>query len=672
MVRWIGAVALTCLIASRAWSADAPAQVSQSTIPYPAPFFATMGLETAYDMVLRVPGFTFDDGSTVRGFADAAGNVLIDGQRPASKTDDLVAILRRIPASKIERIDLIRGGAPGIDMQGKAVVVNVIRKSDSGFTGAATLSTYKPGGLPFDPGIRLEGAWRDGDHILEASFFGARFHTNVQASGTHDVFDANGALQDRAHMNDTGPLYQYVGHISYEMPLLGGNFKINLLLEDQPSSVADIDNFAVAGVADERDHAGQKDAELGEHYQRDIAPGLGLELIGLEHIDKNRSASMFTTPGDIQDFALDSRGGETIARAILHWQPSATLRVDGGGEYAYNWLTTATRFTDNGSAIQVPAGDVRVTEKRSEAFAKATWQAFDTLSIEGQVRVEHSTIASTGDVVLSRPLTFIKPRLFVTWSPDADDQVRMRIEREVGQLDFSNFAANAALNGTGVVAGNPNLLPQRDWAFEIAYERHFGDSGVVSLTARHLMLQDVVDRVPVFGSSAVFDEPGNIGGGTENDLVLSATLPLDWMGLSRAQIRGLATWHFSRVTDPTTGGRRMISGQDPLDAEIHFTQDFPEWNLNWGVDVFPQYYNRLFRFDEVDSNRTSAEVSVFAEYKLRPDLSLRAAIDTGQVIYDVRRQVFTGPRNADPLQFTDLRHHEFGPITFFKIRKTFE
>jgi hypothetical protein len=677
-VHWISGPALACLIVSPALgagqpaSASAPAQTAQSTIPYPASFFATMGLETAYDVVLRVPGFTLDDGSAVRGFADAAGNVLIDGQRPASKTDDLISILKRIPASRVERIDLIRGRAPGIDMQGKTIVVNVIRKSDDGFSGAVTLETYKPQGLPFDPGVRLEGTWRDGDHILEASLYAARFHTNVQASGVHDIFGANGVLQDAAHMDDTGPGYQYTGHTSYETPLLGGTFKVNLLLEDQPSAVFDAENFAIAGRMVENDHTDQQDAELGEHYQRDLVPGLSLELLGLEHIDKNSATSAFMTLSDIQNFQLDSHGGETIGRAVLHWQPLVGLTVDGGGEFAYNWLSTITSFVDNGVSIQVPAADVLVQEKRGEIFAKATWQVLNSLAIEGQVRAEQSTISSAGDVVLSRPLTFIKPRLLATWSPNADDQVRLRVEREVGQLDFNNFVANAALNGTGVVAGNPNLLPQRDWAFELAYERHFWESGVVSLTVRHLMLQDVVDRVPVFAPSGTFDEPGNIGSGTEDDLVLSVDLPLDRIGLAHAELRGLATWRLSRVTDPTTGQRRMISGQDPLDAELHFTQDFPQWNLNWGIDLIPQYYNRLFRFDEIDTDRTSTEGTVFVEYKLRPDLSLHASVDTNEVIYDATRQVFIGARNIDPLQFTDFRRHRFGPITFFKIRKTFD
>ena len=87
-------------------------------------------------MIGRLPGFTFDDGNTARGFAGTAGNVLIYGGRPTSKTDDLQSILNCIPASDVERIELIRGGAPGIDMQGQIVVARVIRKKGSSTVGA--------------------------------------------------------------------------------------------------------------------------------------------------------------------------------------------------------------------------------------------------------------------------------------------------------------------------------------------------------------------------------------------------------------------------------------------------------------------------------------------------------------------------------------------------------
>jgi hypothetical protein len=644
---------------------------SQSVIAYPASFFASMGLDTAYDMVLRVPGFAFDDGSNVRGFAGAAGNALIDGERPASKTDDLIGILKRVPASNVERIDLIRGGAPGIDMQDKTVVVNVIRKKAGGFTGVVTAGVYKPANIPFDPNLKLEGRWDADGRVLEASLLAARGHDGSQAGGPRDIFGPNGQLLDSSATRSDVPNFQYLGTAAYEAPVLRGKLRVNLTLEDQPSQKHIVDDFKLAGREVETDRLDIGDAELGQHYERNLSATWKLEFLGLEHLNKTDANSTFNTATDHQVFVQNNHGGETIGRGILHWSASDDLNVDAGGEFAYNWLQAHTVFSENGTPIPIPAGNVFVSEKRGEVFATAVWRPLNSLSVQTGIRVEASTIASSGDVVLTKTLAFPKPRLVATWTPDTENQLRVRVEREVGQLDFKDFAANATLNSTGVTAGNPNLSPQRDWAFEAAYDRHFWTDGVISLTLRHLLLQDVVDRVPVFAPSGVFDQPGNIGSGRENDVVASFTLPLQRLGLEGATLRGAGTWRFSQVRDPTTGQHREISLQHPLDAEVHFAQDFPKWNLTWGVDTYFATIVRNVRFNEIDRTFNGIEDTVYVDYKPRPDLTLRIQTDLEQLVYDTQRQVFAGPRGANPLQFTDVQKRHFGPLLFFRLRKTF-
>ena len=116
-------------LAQAAAPAAAPATTPQQGLTsYPAAYFAGATTGTALDMVNRLPDFVLDTGSSVRGFEGAAGNVLVNGERPASKSDALDAILQRIPAAKVERIDVVRGGAPGIDMQGKTVIANLVLK----------------------------------------------------------------------------------------------------------------------------------------------------------------------------------------------------------------------------------------------------------------------------------------------------------------------------------------------------------------------------------------------------------------------------------------------------------------------------------------------------------------------------------------------------------------
>src|SRR5690606_30027606 len=78
-------------------------------------------------MVALLPAFTIAEGNAdVRGYSGVAGNVLIDGQRPAGKTDTLEAILKRLPAARVARIELIRAGTAGYDMQGYALLANII------------------------------------------------------------------------------------------------------------------------------------------------------------------------------------------------------------------------------------------------------------------------------------------------------------------------------------------------------------------------------------------------------------------------------------------------------------------------------------------------------------------------------------------------------------------
>src|SRR6185437_15390643 len=82
-----------------------------AALTYPASYFTGMELNTAHDMVTRLPGFVFiDTDTTKRGFAGSAGNVLVDGVRPASKTDTLSAVLDRIALSRVDHIEVIRGG----------------------------------------------------------------------------------------------------------------------------------------------------------------------------------------------------------------------------------------------------------------------------------------------------------------------------------------------------------------------------------------------------------------------------------------------------------------------------------------------------------------------------------------------------------------------------------
>src|SRR4051812_32188293 len=112
------------------------------TLAYPPAFFTAVRPGTALDMVGWLPGFAVEDTRDFRGLEGSTGNVLIDGKPPTSKTDTLLSILRRIPAERVERVDLIVGGAPGVNMRGRNVIANVVLKPAAQPQATVTAQTY--------------------------------------------------------------------------------------------------------------------------------------------------------------------------------------------------------------------------------------------------------------------------------------------------------------------------------------------------------------------------------------------------------------------------------------------------------------------------------------------------------------------------------------------------
>ena len=298
----------------------------------------------------------------------------------------------------------------------------------------------------------------------------------------------------------------------------------------------------------------------------------------------------------------------------------------------------------------LPAANVHVTEDRGEAFATGTWTITPKLTAELGLKVEASRIGSTGDVVSQRDFVFPKPRAALTWSPDAADQWRLRIEREVGQLDFDDFVANSGNISTGDVrAGNPQLTPQQDWVFEGAYERRFWGGGDATVTLRHYAYTDVIDRVPEFDSSGdEFDAPGNIGSGRQDELAFALTLPTDRLGLKRGLLTGQTTFRSSRVIDPTTGAPRPISQVHPNDWEAHFTQSIPRLKTTWGFDAYGQFEQVSYRFNEIDTDKLKTYLGLFAEYKPKADLVFRFEVKNATSRgLEHAREVYAGAPRSD-------------------------
>lgn len=656
---------------------------------YAADFFAVRQPKTARDMVDLLPGFTFSAGdNSRRGFAAAAGNVLIDGERPSDKQFTLDGVLSRVPADQVDHIEVIRDSCPGLDMLGQTVVANVVRKRQTGRALTVTASdAWLRDGRNL-PSATLEISKHfSGGQTLTGAVSLTRYAELAEGDGISVRRDAAGKMLQQSSVTSRAGGLTGFGFVNYATTLMGGQFSVNGSLVRTDYAFRETDRPDV-GATTHLDQdlggplGGQSRGELGANFSRSLGGKWTMQAQALANLRDQSYISRLTDGNSDQRFRADERGGEALARANLIYAASSRLSAQIALEGTFNWLHTSNSFRYNGFAIQLPNARANVTEARGQASAQLSWTATSRLKAEVALNLEHSRIASRADVRQRKALTYAKPRLALIFSPNAGNQLRLRVEREVGQLDFNNYVASSSLDIGGVHAGNVDIVPQRSWVFEAAYERHFWSSGDVSLTLRHSAITDSIDRILITSPSGpAFDAPGNIGSAMLDALIVSATLPLARFGIAHGELKVSGSFQRSRVRDPVSGAARSLTNILPAEYTISFRQDVPRWKMSWGASLATPCATSAttkgcekyeYRFNEIDYYAAQPAFNLFVEY--RPAASLTLRLEANNILAQQYRRVvklYGGPRSTSPLTYEEDRRLTSSPSVFFRVRKSF-
>lgn len=647
----------------RAAAAEAPD--TDVTVFEPQAFAASAPVN-ALDMVQRVPGFVLVTADPdVRGYVGAQGNVLIDGARPASKRDDLEDLLRRIPAASVARIERIRGGSGGIEMAGHPVVVNVVRRKAERLpvaieAGVAVADDWTR------PLVALEFGQRRGERVLELALSSQPELDDDTGAGSLRTQDADGAAVEDAATSTLRTLDAVEASGAWRQPAGAGELKLDGALRSlrDRESIETVYRAPAPASESVREDQDFRDAEFGARYRRELGPRTLLELMASQQLGWLELLSTEREGSGDERFAEDTDSGETLARLDLVQERSDALTMVAGLEGAYNFLDSTAELSEDGVPVEVPGSDVTLREQRAEASLGASWQPRPDWTVDGAFAVEASRIRQRGDSPLQRDFVYPKPRIAASWQARPQDRFRASLARSVGQLDFEDFVASAALD-TGVVsAGNAELEPDQTWRLAATWERSFWDDGALVVTLAHEAIDDVVDRVPITADGETFDAPGNIGDGTRDSASVELSASLDRLGLRGMRFASTILWRRSEVTDPTTGATREISDEAPREGELSLTQTLPAQRLAWGVSVSLAEVETSYRFDEVASEREGEAWSVYLERRFGDGWRLRA--EASELFgRDIRedRELYDGPRSEEPLDGRERREHRV-PLQF--------
>lgn len=631
---------------------------------YSADYFTPFNPVTAEDMVRRLPGFSFDGGDDRRGFAGTAGNVLINGERPSSKTP-LSEQLSRISARDVLRIDMRAGGGDGTDVGGQTMVADVrLRPRDATATNTFVLqaSRLDPSGS-INPLLVLTSGFKLGDTSFNLALQ-AQPSRRGRIEYDKETRNASGALVSRGPEFLQGSYWEYKlsGRASWKA---GESDAFNLNMQVTPSHDGRhtfSQTFNAAGTRTQVDDSKVTgdDAwalEAGGDWEHRLSPDASFKLIGLasgRHTGSSERYSTQFTAGGFRNTFISRGGdsGEYLARGVVTWKPAKQHAIDWGGEIALNFLDSAldVRVQTPLATINAtpPVANTRVEETRGEVFITDVWQAMDGVRVEAGLTLETSTITQSGDAAQERDFTYLKPRLGATWSVDANSQLRLLVERDVSQLDFSEFASAVSIFDGTIDLGNPNLEPERTWRSTLEWEQRFGPKGVITVSAFHDQVDAVQDQIPIAGLS---DGPGNLGDGTRTGARIDVTAPLDLIGLAGGELRLKGMAQDTRVTDPTTGQERRFSDEGDWSYSIDIRQALPDLKLAWGAlyersDEVDQYRLRELRTTGWDTG----SFDLYVETTAFAGLLVRLTVADILLPREIReRQFFTPDRGVSPL-----------------------
>ncbi|MEX0739619.1 MAG: TonB-dependent receptor [Pseudohongiella sp.] len=615
----LGLMAISLTNTSQLANADEIAQefadtgAEDSTVIYPASFFQPYNPISVNDMIDRIPGVSISDGGGGRGLG-SGGDLLINGQRLAGKSNSPRDQLRRIAAREVERIEIIRGTSSELAVRGSGQVVNVVlQDADTRASTSVEISSDRHSDGTLQPGASIS-------HSRQTGNFSALF--NLQADPQYnreqrletsytpglvptEIMDESKTRDRMAYEASTVMGYRMGQH----------RMQLNALYGTSDHPVDSVRQYRNPQTPDVIDHAEREPIdyvknnwELGGDYELEFDDGSNLLFLFVvnDETDNNireRFQNDAPQSSDAERKSLyiesNSRTRERIAQSTYSWSLSDVQDMQLGAERAQTILDSSLLIgRDVGTAAPSPQfGNLRpalglsnlgssVEEMRYEGFAVHNWTLNDRMTLESSLVYETSEISQSGALNQSRDFQFWRPSIDYRFNITSSLQLRATVARQVQQLSFANFSAtaNTSDNDKEADAGNPNLVPTQEIRYELTMEYRLpNDAGVVS---SRFFMRDLEDQIGRINASSNPDQPvsaaGNIGDAKRWGVYLDGSTRLGILGLPDAILSSSLYLFDSEVTNPILGSTERINGRGR--AELGFQHDIVNWNLNYGFD----------------------------------------------------------------------------------------
>ena len=633
----------------------------------------------ALDMLNRVPGFSVQNDNQGRGLGQAGTNVLINGQRISSKSQNIFDQLRRVTVENVEHIEIVDGATldlPGLSGQ----VANVVTRAGAISGRYEWRTIHRP--KYADP------SWWGGEFSVNGSTAGIEW----SAAYTHGtgrgggggwgfITDPDGEITEwrDVRIKFVGEFPRLSGSLSWN----GSNNQVaNLNVQYSNNSEEfsnDENRIPLSGTGSFRDFDNHGDGygyEVSGDYEFNLGPGT-LKLIGLESFNANEFGQISrliheddaATTGN--RFLGESERGERILRSEYRWDMlGGNWEVDL--EAAYNRFEQSSQFfnlLESGDFEEIPLPNAtgEVEEDRYEMIISYGRTLAEGLTLQLAAGAENSTLIQTGPGGLTREFWRPKGSMSLAWTPQEGLDLSLNIARRVGQLSFGDFLASVSLALNNANAGNVQLKPTLTTESTLQIKKSWGDWGSSNLRLYRRWLDDYIDIIPIDGGG---ESRGNIPEADLYGFNLTSTVNLDPVGWEGFRVDLNMTWEDSNVEDPLTGEGRSFSNFYDERYDLSFRHDIPGTQWAYGLGAQYNHVEPSYRLSQVAREYEGPTYSYgFIEHKdfygLTVNLQVFNLTDGRAVFY---RTVYDGMRTEGNVLFNEFRDLSVQPI--FRLQFT--
>lgn len=675
---------------------------SQSNTPapilvYQEEFFQSFEPQSVGDMLKRVSGVAFSsdigefEAPQLRGLAPQYTQVLINGQRIAGVSDDRVALVDRIPAALIERIEVIRSSSAAIDSQGLGGTLNLILKDRVENEGGE----WRLGGLYYgDINPSLNGT---GSVTLsnQQNNWNSLLAVNIQErqgpkTKTELGFDDEDNflqqfISDDVRESTDSSLF---GNVTYE---LEHEEKLNLRIALIESQIDEIENFQLL----DRDFLLDEEG-LEQRDSDQIRMDVGLTY---ENTMSESTQYRFTLSGS--RFNSDTLEIESLLQAAdfetqldqrteiedLDLQIASDISYKLNQSHQMNFGIGANR--QDREAIQIifereddefvnvtPENtNYKIEEIRKFLYLKDHWSLSANETIEFGLRAEDTEITQRGSAGLSRDSQFeLNPSFHYLRNIGSQGQLRLGLARTLRRPNFAEiipFINQDTPNEDQVTIGNPLLTPEVALGADLGLSFNFSGGGILGL---NLFYRDIEDKIELTQIDSNSYTPKNIGNGKTWGIELDYGVPIKLFGEPVVSLFSNLTFLESEIEDPFTGRERRFNLQPHFIGNIDLVHSVPQLNLSHGFSFQKQSSIRESQFDETKRVSYGTNLEYFLERGVSDNLVVRFSVsnaldarkrETG-LIYDGLSSRLEGEFDE---RFSEIEQAE--PVFLLTIRGTF-